>query len=306
MGGYLLRRTGQAVITLMVVSVMAFALTYITGNPVDAMLPADADAAAAERLSRALGLDQPLYVQYGRFISRAVRGDFGEAIRWRGQSAMGLVLQRLPATLRLAGASILLSLALAVPLGVLSAVKKNSALDRVGKVIALLGQSLPPFWLGIMLIWILAVGTGWFPVAGAGTARHLILPAITLGWYQVAAIMRLTRSAMLDVLDSEYIKLGRLKGVHEWRIIWVHAFRNALIVPLTYFGLIIGVLITRTVVVEQVFGWPGTGRLVMEAVIGRDYPVVNALLITFAVIFILSQLVVDLLYAIIDPRIRRT
>jgi peptide/nickel transport system permease protein len=305
MGHFLLRRTVQSILTLVVISFMAFGLTFIAGDPVDAMLPQDADAAQAERLREALGLDQPMHVQYFRFLGRAVQGDFGEAIKWRGQSAMGLVMERLPATLELAGLAMLISIGLAVPIGVASAVRRDTSVDRVGKVIALLGQSLPPFWLGIMLIWILAVGTGWFPVSGRGSLAHLILPAITLGWYQVAAIMRLTRSAMLDVLDSEYIKLARMKGVLERRIVWVHALKNALIVPLTYSGLIVGVLITRTVVVESVFGWPGTGSLVLEAVIARDFPVVNALLITFALIFILAQLLVDILYAVIDPRIRR-
>lgn len=301
---FFLRRVGQSVITLLIVTVIAFSLTYITGNPVHALLPADADAAQAELLSRELGLDRPLYVQYIIFLGRAVWGDFGESIKWRGQSAMGLVMQRLPATITLAGFAIFVSLILAVPIGVASAVRKNGFIDKFGKIIALLGQSLPPFWLGIILIWVFAVNLRWFPVAGYGKLQNLILPAVALGWYQTAAIMRLTRSSMLDVLDSEYIKLARIKGIREWRVIWGHALRNALIVPLTYFGLIVGVIITRTVVVESIFGWPGTGTLVLEAVMARDFPVVNALIVTFTIIFIISQFMVDILYAIIDPRIR--
>lgn len=306
MTSFLVRRTIQSFVTLLVVSMMAFGLTHITGNPVDAMLPADADAAAAARVAAALGLDRPLHEQYGRFLGRAVRGDFGNSFHWRGRPAMPIVLERLPATLRLAGAALLFSVLVAVPIGVLSAVSKNSYFDRLGKTLALLGQSLAPFWLGIMLIWVFGVGLRWFPVAGdgGGSVRHLVLPAIALGWYQVAAILRLTRSAMLDVLDSEFVKLCRMKGLRERKIIWVHALRNAVIVPLTYFGLIVGAVITRTVVIETVFGWPGTGNLVIQAVSARDFPVINATLIVFASIFILVSLLVDLLYAVIDPRIR--
>ncbi len=283
---------------------MAFLLSFVAGSPVEALLPADATAEDAERLTETLGLDEPLHVQYARFLQRAVRGDFGESIKWRGQSAMGIVFERLPMTLQLALTALTFSIVVAVPIGVLSAVHKDGYFDRFGKVIALLGQSLPPFWLGIMLIWFLGVGLGWLPVAGAGSWRHIVMPAIALGWYQVAAIMRLTRSAMLDVLDSEYIKLARMKGVSERSVIWKHALRNALIVPLTYLGIILGAVITRTVVVEVVFGWPGTGTLVMEAVLGRDLPVVNAVLIIFAAIFVVANFLVDILYAVIDPRIR--
>ncbi|MDD3996174.1 MAG: ABC transporter permease [Sphaerochaetaceae bacterium] len=301
---FLLKRFGQSLITLLFVSFMAYSLTFLVGSPVDALLPSDATAADAERLTRDLGLDKPLYVQYGKFLQRAVRGDFGESIKWRGESAMGMVFQRLPATLRLSGIALLGSLMISIPVGVLAAVKKNSWFDKFAKMIALLGQALPPFWLGIILIWIFGVLLGWLPAGGDGTFKHIILPAIALGWYQVAAILRLTRSAMLDSMDSEYIKLGRMKGVSESRIIWIHALRNACIVPLTYLGLLIGTIITRTVVVETVFGWPGTGTLVMQAVLGRDFPVITAMIVTFSAIFIAVSLIMDVLYAIIDPRIR--
>jgi peptide/nickel transport system permease protein len=192
----------------------------------------------------------------------------------------------------------------AVPIGVISAVKKGTLIDGVFKVIALLGQSLAPFWFGIVLIWIVSVNLGWLPTSGWGGWRYIILPAITLAGRQVAAIMRLTRSAMLDALDSEYIKLCRIKGVAEWRIIWVHAFRNAASVPLTYFGIMAGAILTRTVVIETVFAWPGTGSLVIEAVLGRDFAVVQAAMLVFVLVFIIANLIVDILYAVLDPRIR--
>lgn len=305
MRGFLIRRATQAMLTVAVISVVAFLLTHITGSPADAMLPPDADAAARDRLEQELGLDRPLYEQYVVFLRRAAVGDFGVSLRLH-RPAMPLVLQRFVATLRLAGTALLFSVVLAVPIGMLSAVKKNSPVDKAGKVIALLGQSLAPFWLAIILIWVFAVNLRWLPASGdgQGSLRHLVLPSIALGWYQVAAIMRLTRSAMLDVLDSEYTKLARLKGLREWVIIWKHCLRNAIIVPLTYFGLIVGAVITRTVVVETVFGWPGTGSLVIQSVSYRDFPVINAALVVFALVFIVTSFIVDVLYAIIDPRIQ--
>jgi len=301
---YLAKRLLQSLATLWVVSLLAFSMSRISGSPVDAMLPADAGQKEAEILIKEWGLDRPLYIQYLTFLGKALRGDLGQSLKWRGQTALGVVWQRLPATINLAGIAVLFSFLLAVPIGVISAVKKGTPIDGASKVIALLGQSFAPFWLGIILIWIVSVRFGWLPTSGRGSWRHIILPAITLGWYQVAAVMRLTRSAMLDVLDSEYIKLGRMKGVREWRIIWVHALRNAAAVPLTYFGVITGAIITRTVVVETVFAWPGTGSLVMEAVLGRDFTVVQAIMMVFVFIFIVANLMVDILYAVLDPRIR--
>ena len=301
---YLAKRLLQSLATLFVVSFLAFFMSRISGSPVDALLPVDAGQEEADILIAEWGLDRPLPVQYLTFLGNALQGDLGEALKWRGQSALGLVLERLPATMTLAGAAILLGLVIAVPLGVISAVKKGTWIDRVAKVIALLGQSLPEFWLGIVLIWILAVNLGWLPTSGTGGLSHLVLPAITLSTTLVAAITRLTRSAMLDALDSEFIKLCRVKGVREPRIIWIHALRNAVSVPLTYFGVLAGAILTRTVVIETVFAWPGTGSLVIEAVLGRDFAVVQAAMIVFVLVFIAANLLVDILYAVIDPRIR--
>jgi peptide/nickel transport system permease protein len=217
---------------------------------------------------------------------------------------MSLVRDRLPATLELAGLALAISVVIALPIGVISAVMKDSPIDSVAKIIALLGQSMPAFWLGIVLMWIFAVQLGWLPPSGRGGISSLLLPAITLGWFQVAAMMRLVRSSMLEVLDSEFVKLARIKGLPEWKVVWKHCLRNAAIAPLTYFGITAGVLMTGSVVTETVFSWPGIGLLIVDAVRARDYHVVQAVIIIFAAIFIVANLVVDLLYAYLDPRIQ--
>ena len=295
----------QTLVALLAITLIVFGLTHLTGSPVDALLPDDASPQQIETLIRHWGLDRPLHEQYLAFLGNAVQGDFGASLKWRGHTAMEVVLQRLPATLKLGGLSVLLSVVIAIPLGVIAATYRGTMVDKSANVVALLGQSLPQFWLGIMLIWIFAVGLGWFPTSGQGGLQHMILPAVAMASFQIAALTRLTRSAMLDALRSEYIKLARLKGVSEFRIVWKHALRNAAIAPLTYFGLLTGSLLTGSVVIESVFSWPGTGLLSIEAIRGRDYPVVQAVVILFAVVFLLINYVVDALYALVDPRIRR-
>lgn len=301
---FIIVRCLYALMVLFIVSIIVFVLARISGNPVDVFLPADAGPAQEKALERTLGLDQPLPIQYLKFVGNALRGDFGQSINWADQTAIGLVAQRFPATLQLAVIAMFISLLIAVPVGVLSAVKKDSIFDYIGKVIALAGQSLPPFWLGIVLIFLFAVYWDIFPTSGRGGGKNLILPAITLGWFQVAAMMRLVRSAMLEVLDSEYIKLARIKGILEWKVVWKHALKNAAIPPLTFFGIVAGQLMTGAVITESVFTWPGTGLLAIQAINARDYPVVQAVVITFAGIYILANLAVDILYAYLDPRIR--
>jgi peptide/nickel transport system permease protein len=301
---YILRRFLQSLLAIWVMSLVVFSLARVTGNPLDVMLPLEAGPEEYARVAQHWGLDKPLYTQYVIFLAKAIQGDFGQSWKWHGYSAMGLVWQRLPATLQLAGFALLISVVIALPVGVLSAVWKGTAWDSVAKVIALLGQSLPGFWLGIVLMWIFAVNLGWFPTSGKGGIQYMILPAITLGWFQVAAIMRLTRSSMLEVLDSEFVKLTRIKGLAEWKVVWKHCLRNAAIAPLTYFAIIAGVLLTGSFVTESVFSWPGTGLLVVDAVRARDFQVVQAVVIVFAGIFILTNLLVDILYAYLDPRIR--
>jgi peptide/nickel transport system permease protein len=297
-------RVLQSLLAILVMSVIVFGLARISGNPLEVMLPLEAEQEDYERLTQYWGLDKPLHVQYVVFVKKALQGDFGESLKYQGQSAMGLVVERLPATLELAGFALLISALIAVPIGVLAAVAKDTGWDAAAKVVALLGQSLPAFWLGIVLMWIFAVWLGWLPSSGRGGLQHLILPAITLGWFQVAAIMRLVRSSMLEVLDSEFVKLARVKGIPEWKVVWKHCLRNAGIAPLTFFAIIAGVLLTGSVVTETVFTWPGVGLLVVDAVRSRDFQVVQAVVIIFAFIFILCNLLVDILYAYLDPRIR--
>lgn len=301
---YIAVRVLQSLLAVLAMSVIVFALARISGNPLDVMLPIEAEQADYERLTKYWGLDRPLHEQYVIFVKKALQGDFGQSLKYQGRSAMDLVLERLPATLELAGFALLFSALIAVPIGVLAAVAKDTGWDAAAKVVALLGQSLPAFWLGLMLMWVFAVTLDWLPSSGRGGIKHLILPAITLGWFQVAAIMRLVRSSMLEVLDSEFVKLARVKGLPEWKVVWKHCLRNAAIAPLTFFAIIAGVLLTGSVVTETVFTWPGVGLLVVDAVRSRDYQVVQAVVIVFAFIFILCNLLVDILYAYLDPRIR--
>jgi peptide/nickel transport system permease protein len=294
----------RAVLTLLGVSVIVFSLARLSGNPLNVMLPETATQDDFDRVSKLWGLDKPVWEQYVIFLGNAVRGDFGESFKWKGQTAMGLVMDRFPATLQLAGLALIVSVGLAVPIGVLSAVKKGSALDAAGKLVALLGQSLPSFWLAIVLVWIFSVNFGWFPTSGRGGLDHMILPAIALGWFSVAAFMRLIRSSMLDTLDAEYIKLARLKGLSETTVIWKHALKNAAIAPLTFFGVVVVGLLTGSVTIEAVFAWPGIGLLALEATNARDYQVIQAVALLASAMFIGMNLFVDILYAYIDPRVR--
>ena len=301
---YIIIRLGQAIFVIFAVSIIIFGLTRASGNPVDILAPLNATPDDLERIREFWGLNEPLYVQYWRFISEAFQGNLGNSIKWPGQTATELIGSRAMATLELTAASLAISVTLALIFGVLSAVKKDTPLDYLGKIFAILGQSVPPFWSGIVFIWIFAVELGWLPTSGRGGISHIIMPAVTLGWFQVAALMRLIRSAMLDALDSEYVKLARIKGLPEWKVVWKHCLRNAAIVPLTYFGIMAGWLVIGAVVVETVFAWPGLGQLAVEAFVARDFQVVQAVVMVVAIVFVLINLMVDILYAYLDPRIR--
>ena len=301
---YLIQRLGQTVFTLFAVTLIVFSLGRLTGDPATVLMPVEARQEDRARIMQHWGLDQPLHIQYVRYIGNVLRGEFGESLQWPGRDALELVLLRIGNTLELGLAALLFAVAVAVPIGVFSAVYKNSFIDHAGKFIALLGQSLPHFWIGIVFIWIFAVNLRWLPTSGRGTWAHLIMPAVVIGWFQVAALMRLIRSAMLEALDSEYIKLARLKGVRERVVIWKHALRNAAIVPLTYFGIMIAYLVVGSITTEVVFSWPGVGLLVVNAVTARDFPVVQAVTIVFAFVIVLANLIVDVLYGVLDPRIR--
>ena len=301
---YILVRLMQSIISLAAVSVIIFTMGRVVGNPADALLPPEATRAEFDRVNAAWGLDQPLYVQYAKYMGNAFRGDFGESWKWQGYTTAGLIKSRLPATVELALLALAMGLVVAIPLGVMSAVKKDTVFDYVGKVVALIGQSVPAFWMGIVLIWIFSVEFGVLPTSGRGDIKTYILPAVAMGWFQVAAFMRLIRSAMLDVLDSEYVKLARIKGLAEWKVVWKHCLRNAAIAPLTYFGIILGTLMAGSVAIETVFTWPGVGLLAVDAVRARDYQVLQTIVILFSAIYIAANLTVDILYAYLDPRIR--
>jgi len=303
---YILSRLAQAVVTLLAVALVVFLLARLTGNPLDLMLPIEATEEDYARETQRLGLDKPLYVQYGLFIIHALKGDLGKSVR-TNQPVTQLLRQRLPNTFKLGFGAVALVLAVSFPLGVLAAVKKGSLLDVVARGTAVFGQSLPSFWVGLMLISVFAGTLGLLPAAGTGSLSHYILPTVTLALtgFMLSGVVRLLRSGMLDVLDSEYVKLARAKGLSETAVIWKHALKNALIPVVTfagfYFALLIGGI---SIVVETVFAWPGVGRLAYEAVIWRDYPVIQAVVLVLAAILVLTNLLVDIMYAYLDPRIR--
>jgi peptide/nickel transport system permease protein len=300
---YLLKRFGMAMVTLLVVSVIIFAMSRAAGDPRHVYLDDYSTQEDWDRLTVALGLDKPYYQQYGIFLKDALSGNFGQSIKER-RPVMEVVVERLPATFQLGVAAFAFSILVGLPLGVLSAVKRGSALDVIAKIVALVGQSSPVFWLGIMLMFFFAVKLDWLPPYGRQEGVSIILPAVTLGWYYVAANLRLIRSGMLDVLDSEYVKLARAKGVSSRVVIWKHGLRNALIPALTFAGITLGALVTGSIVVEQVFAWPGLGRLAVEALFGSDYPLLQGVVIVFTLMYVTAALLVDVLYAYIDPRIR--
>ena len=301
---YIVIRFLQGLFALWAVSIIVFTISRATGDPAITILGIDASASDIAALRARLGLDKPLLVQYGVYIGNLLQGDFGNSLKFPEMGAGGAVLSRLPATIYLSGVSLLGALAIGIPLGVVSAMKRDSIVDSGSKVLALLGQSLPNFWLGLMMIWIFAVKLGWLPTSGSGGWKHFVMPAITLGSFQIAAITRLVRSSMLETLDSEYVKLARIKGVAEWKVIWKHCFRNAALTPLTYFGVLAAVVMTGSVTTETVFNWPGTGLLAFQAVLTRDFEVIQALVMVFSGLFILSSFLVDILYAYLDPRLR--
>jgi peptide/nickel transport system permease protein len=300
---YLLRRLGQSLLVLLGVSFVVFFILHLTGDPTLILLPPDASAEEIQRFRAAMGFDDPFLVQYGRFLAGAVRGDFGRSVR-HGEPAFHLVLERMPATFELAGAALLLALGLAIPAGIVSAVRRNSPLDYGATVVALLGQSMPTFWLGIMLILIFSVQFSLLPSSGRGTLQHLVLPAVTLGLFTTARITRLTRSGMLEVLGQDYIRTARAKGVSDPPVVWKHALKNAAIPIVTIVGIELGTLLGGSVITETIFAWPGVGRLSVQAIYNRDYAVVQAAVFALATTFVLVNLVVDVVYTYLDPRIR--
>ncbi len=300
---FLIRRVLLCFVTLLSVSLIIFILSRVSGDPRHIYLDDYSTQADWEAMGVVLGLDKPYYQQYGIFLKDAFQGDFGNSVK-EGRPVLDVILERAPATLLLGSVAFAISLAVGVPLGILSATRRSSNIDRLGKTVSLIGQSTPPFLLGLILMFIFAVQLGWTPPYGKENWNSILLPAITLGWFYAAANLRLVRSSMLDVLDSEYIRLARAKGASYRVVILKHALRNALIPPLTFAGVTLGALVTGSLVVETVFAWPGLGRLAIEALFAFDYPLLQGVVITFTLLYVLASLTVDVLYAYIDPRIR--
>ena len=300
---FVLRRAAYAALSLFLLSITIFLFVRVTGDPTVLLVEPGASKADLEALRTELGLDRSLLVQYGTFVRDLVRGDFGRSFYYR-TPVLELYISRLPNSLLLAAAAMVFSLLIGIPSGIMAAVRVGGWWDRGGKIFALLGLSMPSFWVGLLLILFFSVYLGWLPSSGSGTPLHVLMPAFALGWYFAAAHMRLARSSMLEVLGSEYVKLARLKGLPEARVIAKHAFKNALIPVLTLAGINLVLMVNVAVVVETVFAWPGIGRLLYEGIAFRDFPVVQATVLLGGSMIVVVNLVIDLLYAVIDPRIR--
>ena len=300
---FILRRLGYSLLSLLLLSLIIFFFVRVTGDPAVLLVEPGASKDDLEAIRQQFGLDQPLVIQYWHFMASLVRGDFGNSFYYR-MPVLELYLSRLPNSLLLAAAAMTFSLLIGIPSGILAAVRVNQWWDSAGKVFSLLGLSLPSFWVGLVMILFFSVYLGWLPSSGSGTPLHVIMPAFALGWYFAAAHMRLTRSSMLEVLGSEYVKLARLKGLPEALVIAKHAFKNALIPVLTLAGINLVIMVNVAVVVETIFAWPGIGRLLYEGISFRDFPVVQAIVLLGGGMIVMVSLLVDILYAVIDPRIR--
>jgi peptide/nickel transport system permease protein len=305
---YVIRRCIQSLIVFAAILVIVFLMLQITGDPAAVLMPLDASEEDLRAFRQEMGFDKPLYLQFGRFLfggpktDGVMRGDFGFSYRHE-IPALGLVLEHFPNTALLAVMAVVIAMIIAVPAGVLSAVFRNSWIDYVCSVGAMLGQSMPNFWLGLLLILLFAVHLRWLPTSGFEAWYYIILPAFTAGLYATARIMRLVRSQMLEVLGMDYVRTARSKGVAEWLVVFRHALKNAAIPVVTLIGLELGILLGGTVVTEAVFGWPGVGYLVVDAISNQDYPVVQAAVALLAFVFVGVNLAVDVLYGWLDPRI---
>lgn len=296
-------RLGQAALTLWLLSLAVFLSVHLTGDPAAYLLGPELGSHEYEQLKKNLGLDRPLVVQYGDFMWDLARADFGRSAI-KGIPARDLLLQRIPATLELALSAFALSIIFGIPLGILSAVKRDTIFDTAGKLFAVVGIAAPSFWIAIMGILLFGAILGWLPTFGRGGIDHLILPALVLGWASMAGMVRLGRSSMLEVLDSEYVKFARIKGLSERIVIWKHALKNAVIPVLTFGGLTLAGLLNGSVAIEVVFAWPGIGRLMLQGIQTRDFPVVQATVLAAGFFYVFTALVVDILYAYVNPRIR--
>ncbi len=301
--GSLVPKLLRALIAVWLVTTVVFVVMRLSGDPVPLLLPPDAPTSEILRVRRDLGLDRPLPVQYAVFVGHVLRGDFGRSIHFR-EPAFAVVRGYLGATVELGLTSFLLAALVAVPIGLFSAIRRNTLVDHVAMGLALVGQAAPTFFLGILFILLLALKADLFPTGGRGDWTHLVLPALTLGAFAMASIARLTRSAVLDVLGADYIRTARAKGVAEWLVIAKHTLKNAALPIVTITGLQFGTLLGGAVVTETVFAWPGIGRLAIQSIYNRDYPVVQCAVFLSAIMFIVINLVIDALYGVLDPRVR--
>jgi peptide/nickel transport system permease protein len=304
MARYLAGRLAQTVLSMLVVISIVFVLTRLSGNPVHLLLDVNATERDQQILMHHLGLDKPLPMQYAIYVKNIAFGDFGNSVLTR-RPVTEHIWERLPATAELGFVAMVMSVLIGVPLGMYSAVRRGSPLDSGARIFAVLGQSMPAFWLGLMLILVFGVMLGVLPAGGRGGLQHIILPAFTLGYFTSAAILRLTRSAMLEVLASDYIKFARLKGLHEQVVLWKHGLKNALLPVVTFAVMLFVQFLGGAVVTETVFAWPGLGRLILESITTRDYPIVQAGVLVLSALYLTGNLFVDLLYSYLNPRIRR-
>jgi peptide/nickel transport system permease protein len=304
MGAIIIRRVCQSFIVILGVIIITFLISRVVGDPVALLLPPEATPEQRAYLTRDLGLDRPLYVQLLVYVSKVARGDFGLSFR-HNEPAIKLIFERIPASLYLSLVATFISVCIALPLGIISAIKRGTIFDRVGMTLALFAQSAPAFWAGIMMILLFAVKLRWFPPSGYGGPTHVVLPAVTLAFFFTAATARLTRSSILDVLDTDYVRYARLKGVPEFVVIMRHVLKNSFITILNIVALQLGVLLGGAVITEFIFSWPGIGRLSLEAIYNRDYPVIQATVVVIACFFIVINLLVDIIYSATDPRVSR-
>jgi len=305
---YVIRRLLQSVIVVFGVSVVAFGMLFMTGDPTEVILRDAADHMTVEQIQEfrvKMGFDRPWYVQYLSFVGNALQGDFGYSFI-RHQPAYEVITDKLPATIKLAAFAFVLSLLVSIPLGVLSAIRVRRPIDHIATVLALVGQSIPSFWLGILLILLFGVHLKWLPISGSGTWQHLIMPGISLAAFPIARNMRLTRSSMLDFMRRDFVRTARAKGITESRVVTAHVLRNSLLPIVTAIGLELGFLLGGSVIIETIFGWPGVGREIVSAIGSKDFYVVQAGVVMLALIFAAVNLLVDLAYSWIDPRIRHS
>lgn len=300
---YVLSRLGQSAIVLLGVSAIVFFSLFLTGDPAALMLPPDANRAEIERFRRAMGFDDPVWLQYARYLGNLLRGDLGRSLRFEAP-VLGLVLERLPATALLAVTALAWSTALGFALGIIAALRRDTWVDLAVRVVAISGQAVPVFWLGLILILVFALRLRWLPTSGYGRLDHLVLPALSLGAYYMSAVTRLVRASLIEALAQDYVRTARSQGYSEWRVVTRHALRNALIPVVTVQGMYFAALLGGALITEIVFAWPGIGRLAVQAIQNRDFPLVQAVVLFAAAIFVICNLLVDLLYVALNPRIR--